>query len=265
MAFNDHYEFFRKDGGFMNEEFNVLPLFGFEHTSESRKSVENIGSKTTATYQGNGKFELSTSAPNLYFKHIGYDVTYERKKQPTGRALELEERFEQLLKNKGQKIDDTKYVSRDLTTFYSRDNVRPTPPFPEPNTKKFILGGIFSLVCMVVAVILIGIVFADKIEAMIPEFMQNMGLYSMQVAYPVFMVLFGIAALCFFIAFKKKKEYKARLEKFNGRSLKELSSSEIEELKQKMISYAKFRGEYDGEMLDIVLEMIEINNKKIGY
>ena len=118
---------------------------------------------------------------------------------------------------------------------------------------------------MVVAVILIGIVFADKIEAMIPEFMQNMGLYSMQVAYPVFMVLFGVAALCFFIAFKKKKEYKARLEKFNGRSLKELSSSEIEELKQKMISYAKFRGEYDGEMLDIVLEMIEINNKKIGY
>lgn len=64
---------------------------------------------------------------------------------------------------------------------------------------------------MVVAVILIGIVFAEKIEAMIPEFLQNMGLYSMQVAYPVFMVLFGIAALCFFVAFKKKKDYKVRL------------------------------------------------------
>ena len=61
----------------MNEEFNVLPLFGFKHTSESRTSIEDIGSKTTATYQGNGKFELSTSAPNLYFKHVGYDVIFQ--------------------------------------------------------------------------------------------------------------------------------------------------------------------------------------------
>ena len=201
MAFNDSYHFFRKDGGFMNEEFNILPLFGFKHTSESRSSVEDIGSKTTATYQGNGKFELSTSAPNLYFKHVGYDVTYKRKMQPTGRALELEERFEQLLKNKGKNIDDTKYISRDVRAFYCDDNGRPTPPFSEPNTKKFIFGGIFSLVCMVVAVILIGIVFAEKIEAMIPEFLQNMGLYSMQIAYPVFMVLFGIYAFIIQILF----------------------------------------------------------------
>lgn len=259
MAFDNRYHFFRK-----NEwEYNVLPLFGFLATSKGRTSVENIGSKTTATYQGNGKYEISTSAPNLYFKTVGYDFTYERDEKPTGRALELEEKFEQILKNKGKSIDETEYVARNVKDFYAKGN-RPTPPFKNESSK-FVVGGIIASICMIIAVILVGIVFGDKIVEMLPDFVQKMGIQGMQAAYPIYAIIFGIGALCFYTAFKKNNEYKARLEEFKQRPMSELSASEIEELKKKHISMASFSYWEDEELKKIVVEMIEINNKECGY
>lgn len=42
MAFNNSSHFFKKNSSFMNEEFNILPLFGFEHSSKSSTSVEDM-------------------------------------------------------------------------------------------------------------------------------------------------------------------------------------------------------------------------------
>lgn len=267
MAFDSNYSFFRKDGGYLNEEYNILPLFGFDRTSSVRRSVEDIGSKTVATYKGDGKFEYSTTAPNLYFKSIGYDVSYERKKQPTGRALELEDRFQQLLKEKGIRVDDTKYVPRDVRSFHL-DGARPRPDFSAPKNGTLIFGGIFFLICLIVSVILVGIVFAEQIEAMIPEFLQGMGLYAMQLAYPLFVVFVGLATVCFVIAGVKKGKYNRRLERFNARPFEELNPEEVEELKNKMIYAARHAcddSDLGPEALEIVKEMIALNNKKIGY
>lgn len=264
MAFNNKYEFFRRNGGFLNEEFNVLPVFGFSHSSDTRRSVEDIGSKTVATYKGDGKYEISTTAPNLYFKTIGYDVTYERKKEPTGRALELEERFQALLKEKGKNVDDTKYVPADVFSYYL-DGGRPSPDFLPPKTGKFLFGAIFSLICLVVSIILVGFVFAEQIEAMIPEFLQSMGLYSMQIGYPLFVVFIGLAALFFVIFGVKRGKYNRRLEKFKARTFDELKPEEIAELKRKLESTVRFAyddSELGPEALEIIQEMIALNNKK---
>ena len=178
--------------------------------------------------------------------------------------MELEERFQELLKKEGKSIDSTKYISPNLVKFYS-DGARPTPDFREPKIGGFILAGIISFICMVAAVVLVGIAFADRIMEMLPDFVQKIGLGPMQVAYPLFLLIFGLMALFFFIAWKKNKDYKERLAVFKARPLRELKYNEVEELKRKMYSTADIYYDLNSEKADIIKQMITINNQKIGY
>ena len=258
MAFDSIYLKWKKD-----IEYNILPLFDFKTEVSEDISVEDIGSKTTVTYQGNGKYDVSTSAPNYYFKTRGYNITYERKKAPTGRKLELENKFEEELKKKGMKVDDTKYVPRDVLTYYAEGH-RPKPNFPAPNNSGLIGGGIACINLLIVSVFLVGIVFADKIVSMIPEFLAKFGVGSMQVAYPLYCIIFGAGALCFYAAYKRKHEYDFRLKRFNERLYVELSAEEKQQIKDDLKFYAEYRAGYKGEMLEIVCEMIDINNHAVG-
>lgn len=241
------------------DEKNILPLFGYSYEFDTRSSVEDIGSKITVTSQGNGKVEVSQSAPNLYFKTIGYRYTYSREKEPTGRKLELENRFQQLLEEKGKMVQYTKYVP--IAAFmYQREH--PLAPSEKgPKVWLLVLLAIFLLFAATAMLMVGTIVYEEQLLALIPEALQKMGVGATQLLQVPVTLIGGVSVFLVVLGIIKKTKWNNYVNKFKSRTFDELESYEKEAVKENHISYVKWFSDYEGEMLDIVLEMIQLNNQ----
>ena len=254
MAFDDRYIVNTSD-----TTQNILPLFGFHFDFETRTSVEDIGSRITLTPQGNGKIEVSQSAPNYYFKTVGYRYTYYRTKAPTGRKLELENRFQELLRQKGELVEYTKYVPPYVSIYQQQFPLSPTRKAPKTGILIFLA---ILLIFGAAAINLLGnLVFEEEIMALVPEFLRSLDLGPTQILYGPMMLLGGLAVFLVVISIIKRTKYRNYVNAFKSRSYDELEPHEKKQVKENLMSYAKYISGYKGEMLDIVLEMLEINNQ----
>lgn len=256
MAFEPQYIVNTKE-----DKMNILPLFGYHYDFDTRSSVEDIGSKITVTAQGNGKYEVSQSAPNLYFKTIGYRYTYYRDKEPTGRKLELENRFQELLKQKGESVEYTRYVAPSASIYQIEHPLMPTKKAPK--TGLLVALAIF-LIFAAAALLMVGnLVFEEQLLALIPEALQKMGLGVTQLLQGPVTLIGGVSVFLVVLAIIKKTKWNNYVNAFKARSYDQLESHEKEAVKENHLSNANWITGYKGEMLDIILEMIRLNNEHL--
>lgn len=181
----------------------ILPFFGYHARLNSVGYQDSYGGNYTVTAQGNNTYKVSKSREYFYTRYNHY-AEYERGEnlsayEPKLNQLE-EEFYDRYIKKGGVDIWYSPYISPTLEDFHKK----------KAKLKNSGLLAALGAICIplaVASIILIGIVFADAVQSLLPEFLP---IEPVQIAAAPFVVLMGIGVLSLIKRHKDIKELRAK-------------------------------------------------------
>lgn len=191
-------------------ESTILPFFGYFHHIDYDTHYDKYGGEVYLSRQNNGDYVVKRD-PVIYGSaqyRYNYE-SFERNIQPSGKALELENRIEELLDEKELKIWDTKFICRSAREYYRDHFSWGFAKF----FRNFML--VLKILCPLLGVagIVAFILFQQTGESPISNFLPS-------IAFASSVILFIISFNLFIHDFDIKKPYEKCKPKVRGMNVK---------------------------------------------